>query len=297
MDGDTDLRGSGLAEYLRARRELAAPADFGLPDAGRRRVRGLRREEVAMLAGVSTDYYVRLEQGRDRHPSEEVLGALARVFGLDEDALAHMRQLAAPPKRRKTPVRPERVSAGLLRLLEEWADQPVFVMSRLRNVLASTRLMAALHPGLERDRNMTRALFLDPAERGLYPEWEQVARDSVAWLRAGAGADQGEQLTELVGELVLKSDDFARLWARHDVRVKASGTKHFRHPVAGDLTLSYETFTVNASPGQTLTVYHAEPDSPDADALALLASHVATSAAESAAETGSAPRRVIVYAQ
>jgi transcriptional regulator with XRE-family HTH domain len=278
MSGDTGLPGSGLAEFLRARRELAQPADFGLPDAGRRRVRGLRREEVAMLAGVSTDYYVRLEQGRDQHPSEEILAALAKVFGLDEDALAHMRQLAAPGRRlRRSAGKPERVSPGLGLLLRQWADQPVFVSSRFRDVLASTPLMVALHPGLERDRNLTRALFLDPAERDLYPDWEKVAGDSVAWLRAGAGVDLDHpRLTELVGELVLKSGDFARLWARHDIRVKGSGTKRFRHPVVGDMTLGYETFTVNASDGQTLTAYHAEPGTPDADALTLLASHVAT---------------------
>lgn len=231
-----------------------------------------------MLAGVSTDYYVRLEQGRDQHPSEEILAALAKVFGLDEDALAHMRQLAAPGRRlRRSAGKPERVSPGLGLLLRQWADQPVFVSSRFRDVLASTPLMVALHPGLERDRNLTRALFLDPAERDLYPDWEKVAGDSVAWLRAGAGVDLDHpRLTELVGELVLKSGDFARLWARHDIRVKGSGTKRFRHPVVGDMTLGYETFTVNASDGQTLTAYHAEPGTPDADALTLLASHVAT---------------------
>ena len=299
MDGDTGLPERGLAEFLRARRELARPADFGLPAAGRRRVRGLRREEVAMLAGMSTDYYVRLEQGRDRHPSDEVLAALAGVFGLGDDALAHMRQLAAPgPRRRRTAVKPERVNAGLLRLLGQWADQPVYVTSRFRDVLACTALTAALHPGLVRNTNLTRMLFLDPAERDLYPDWEQVARDSVAWLRAGAGADlEHPRLTELVGELVLKSDDFARLWARHDVRVKGSGTKRFRHPVVGDLTLGWETFSVNASPGQSMSVYHAEPGSRDADALALLASHAATVAAEGEAGTGALPPAVLTFGE
>ncbi|HSZ40779.1 MAG TPA: helix-turn-helix transcriptional regulator [Trebonia sp.] len=292
MDGDTRL-----AEFLRARRELAAPGDFGLPDAGRRRVRGLRREEVAMLAGVSTDYYVRLEQGRDRHPSEEIVLALGRVFGLDEDGLAHMRQLALPgQRRRKTASKPERAGQGLLRLLDQWADQPVFVASRFRDVLACTPLFAALHSGLASDHNLTRMLFLDPAERDLYPDWEQIARDSVAGLRAGAGADLDHpRLTELVGELVLKSDDFARLWARHDVRFRPPGIKRFRHPVVGEFTLSYETFSVTASPGQQLTVYHTEPGSPDADALALLASHAATTAAEAGAGSLGTPSRVIVF--
>jgi transcriptional regulator with XRE-family HTH domain len=287
MDGDTQL-----AEFLRARRELAMPADFGLRDAGRRRVRGLRREEVAMLAGVSTDYYVRLEQGRDRHPSEEVLTALGRVFGLDDDGLAHMRQLsAARPRRRKAGGKPEKVGPGLLRLLDQWADQPVFVSGRFKDVLACTPLFLTLHSGLASDRNLMRMLFLDPAERDLYPDWEQIARDSVAGLRAGAGADLDHpRLTELVGELVLKSDDFARLWARHDVRVRPPGIKRFRHPVVGEFTLSYETFSVTASPGQSLCVYHAEPGSPDADALALLATHAASRADTVA---GRAPRTIV----
>jgi hypothetical protein len=187
-------------------------------------------------------------------------------------------------------------------VLRQWADQPVLVTSRFRDTLACTSLMAALHPGLARDRNLTRALFLDPAERALYPEWDRVARDTVAWLRAAAGADLDHpRFTELVGELVLKSDDFARLWARHDVRVKTAGVKRLRHPVVGDLTVGYETFAVNASNGQSLSVYHAEPGSPDADALALLASHAATTAtmAAAAAADGAAgdsePRRVLVF--
>jgi hypothetical protein len=176
------------------------------------------------------------------------------------------------------------VSPGLLQLLRQWPDQPVCVVSRFRDVLACTTLFAALHPGLTRDQNLMRMLFLDPAERDLYPDWETIARDSVASVRAGAGADLDHpRLTELVGELVLKSDDFARLWARHDVRFKLPGNKRFRHPVVGEFTLSYETFSVTASPGQTLIVYHAEPRTRDADALSLLASHAATTAADRSA--------------
>jgi transcriptional regulator with XRE-family HTH domain len=278
MDAD-----SQLGEFLRARRELARPADLGLPDSGRRRVPGLRREEVAMLAGVSTDYYVRLEQGRERHPSDEVLTALAGVLGLDEDALAHLRQLAAPrPRRRRAQPRPERASPGLLSLLGQWPDTPAFVMNRFRDVLACTALAAALHPGLDRDRNMVRLLFLDPAERDLYPEWDRVARDSVAWLRAAAGADLGHpRLTEVVGELTVKSPEFARLWSRHEVREKSSGAKRLVHPVTGEIALDFETFAVGARQGQSLTVYHAAPGSRAADALSLLASHAATSAQDS----------------
>lgn len=158
-------------------------------------------------------------------------------------------------------------------------------------MLACTTLFAALHPGLGRDQNLMRLLFLDPDERDLYPDWETIARDSVASVRAGAGPDLDHpRLTELVGELVLKSDDFARLWARHDVRFKLPGIKRFRHPVVGEFTLSYETFAVTASTGQTLIVYHAEPGGSDADALALLASHAATTAA------GRPPGEVLQFA-
>lgn len=282
MDAD-----SQLGEFLRARRELARPADLGLPDSGRRRVPGLRREEVAMLAGVSTDYYVRLEQGRERHPSDEVLTALAGVLGLGEDALAHLRQLtAARPRRRRQP-RPEQASAGLLSLLGQWPGTPAFVMNRFRDVLACTALAAALHPGLRHDRNMVRLLFLDPAERDLYPEWDRVAREAVAWLRGAAGADLDHpRLTAVVGELTVKSPEFARLWSRHEVREKSSGSKRLVHPVVGEIALDFETFAVGARQGQSLTVYHAAPGSRAADTLSLLASYAATSAPDRHGTTG-----------
>ncbi len=267
-----------LGEFLRARRELARPADAGVIDDGRRRVRGLRREEMAMLAGVSTDYYNRLEQGRDRHPSPEVVTALARVFGLDDDSLAHLRDLADPRRPRRRPARkPERISPGTLQVLQLLSGSPALVQTRFRDVLACTTLAAALHPGLLREPNMLRLLFLNPAQKDFYPDWERVARESVAWLRAAAGDDlRHPRLTCLVGELSLNSEDFGRFWNRHDVRMKSSGTWRGMHPIVGGLTVGYETFAVNASPGQFLTVCHAVPGSRDADALALLASHAAT---------------------
>ncbi|TDE11479.1 helix-turn-helix transcriptional regulator [Jiangella asiatica] len=281
---DTDTR---LGDFLRARRELARPEDVGLPAGwGRRRVPGLRREEVAMLAGVSADYYVRLEQGRDKHPSEQVLEALARVFGLDDDAAAHLRELARPAQpRRRSPSRPEKVGTGTLRLLESWPNTPAMVLGRYLDVLAANPLALTVNSCSAPGVNQVRAVFLDPAARDIYPDWDTVAQETVASLRAAAGADLDEpRLTELVGELSLKSDDFRRLWARHDVRPKTAGVKRFVHPMVGELTLSYETLAIASAPGQLLVVYHAEPGSPSERALALLGSATA-SAAEPAPRT------------
>lgn len=280
-DGDT--RGDNrLGEYLRARRELAQPADVGLPEGfGRRRVPGLRREEVAMLAGVSADYYVRLEQGRDKHPSEQVIEALAGVLGLDDDAVAHLRELARPVSRRRRPQpRPERVAPGAERLIHSWAYTPAMVAGRCLDVLAANAMAQALNSCLRPGTNQVRALFLDPVTRDIYPDWDKVAAETVASLRATAGADLDDpRLTELVGELSLKSDLFRRLWARHDVRAKVSGTKRFRHPMVGDLTLDYETLAVTSAPGQLVIAYHAEPGSPSEQALALLGSTLTPAAA------------------
>lgn len=266
-----------LGEFLRARRELVHPDELGLPEPARRRVPGLRREEVALLAGVSVDYYVRLEQGRDRHPSEQVIEALARVLALDEESVVHMRELARPvARRRRTPSRPERVTPGVLRLLETWSNTPALVVGRYQHVLAHNRLAEAVNACSVTGVNQVRMVFLDPEARHIFPDWESVAQDTVASLRASAGTDLDDpRLTDLVGELSLKSDDFRRLWARHDVRARTAGSKRFVHPIAGDLTLSFETFAVNGAPGQTLVAYHAEPGSESERALALLGSLVA----------------------
>jgi transcriptional regulator with XRE-family HTH domain len=267
-----------LGEFLRARRELTRPEEFGLPDPGRRRVPGLRREEVALLAGMSADYYIRLEQGRDKHPSEQVIEALARVFTLDDEGVAHLRELARPvTRRRRRPSQPERVSPQLERLLEAWPGTPALVLGRYLDVLANNRLAAALNHCSVKGQNQLRVMFLDPDSRQIYSDWDKVAVETVATLRASAGTDLDDpRLTELVGELSLKSEDFRRLWARHDVGVKTAGTKRYLHPMVGELTLSYETFAVNGNPGQLLIVYHAEPGSPSEHALALLGSVTAT---------------------
>ncbi|MFR9768941.1 helix-turn-helix transcriptional regulator [Nocardia sp. SC052] len=271
---DSDNR---LGAFLRARRELVRPEDFGLPGGGQRRVAGLRREEIALLAGVSADYYVRLEQGRDRHPSEQVIASLARVFALDEEGTAHLRELARPTARRpRAPRRPERVAPGLLRLMNAWPHTPALVLGRYLDVLAANPLAAAVNSCSVPGVNQVRMVFLDPEARDVYLDWPTIAADTVASLRATAGADLDDpRLTELVGELSLKSEEFRQLWARHDVRAKTGGVKEFRNPMVGDLTLSYETFSVNGAPGQILIAYHAEPGSLSERSLALLGSLIA----------------------
>lgn len=272
-----DRSDNRLGQFLRARRQLARPEDFGLPEPGRRRVPGLRREEVALLAGVSADYYVRLEQGRDKRPSEQVLDALARVFDLHDDARSHLYELARPvPAHRPPPARSERVAPGVLRLLDTWST-PALVIGRYLDTLAANPLATALNPCSTVGTNQIRTVFLDPMARDILPDWEVVARELVASLRATAGTDLDvPRLTELVGELSLKSAEFRRLWARHDVAVKTAGRKRFRHPMVGELELGYETFAINGAPGQLLIVYHAEPGSPAEQALALLGSMITT---------------------
>jgi transcriptional regulator with XRE-family HTH domain len=267
-----------IGEYLRARRDLVQPQDVGIPDSGsRRRVRGLRREEVAMLAGVSSDYYVRLEQGRDQHPSQQVLDALARALRLDDDATAHLHRLANPPtrRRRKTP-RPEKVPAGILQLIESWSQTPAYVHSRYLDVLAANPLATALAPYYAKGENLVRAAFLDPRVRDMYRDWELATENTVAALRALVGPDVDDpRLNELVGELSVRSDRFRQLWARHDVRPKRSGTARFDHPLVGPLDLSDERLPIPGTDRQTLVVFHAASGSVSAQALTLLASTAA----------------------
>jgi transcriptional regulator with XRE-family HTH domain len=269
---------NALGAFLRARRERVDPADHGIADAGRRRVPGLRREELAFLAGVSAPYYARLEQGRDRAPSAPVLDAIAHVLQLDTEAAAHLHRLVeSGPPRRRAPRPPERVSAVVRRLVDAWPLQAAVVIGRYRDVLASNELAVALNPGFCAGHNLVRDTFLEPAVRELYLDWTDVARGAVAGLRASSGADPDDpSLATLVGELSLKSEDFATMWARHDVHAKTTGMKRYRHPLVGDLELDYQTFTINGTGEQTLHVFSAEPGSPAADALSLLARTVAS---------------------
>lgn len=290
--------GNPIGEFLQARRRLVRPEDQGLAPGVRRRVPGLRREEVALLAGVSTDYYVRLEQGRERNPSAQVVEALARALDLDAEAAAHLHRLAGPaPRRRRAAARRERVGTGLLRMMEAWPDTPAVVLGRCLNVLAHNDLGRALFDGHTHSDDLVRLVFLDPDARAFYPEWDRIAASTVGALRASAGTDPDDpRLVEVVGELSLKSETFRRLWARHDIRGKTGGTKLFRHPLVGDLSLEYETLTVNEAPDQQLVVYRAAPGSPSAQALALLGSLTAAprpdgGADSRPADTASARRR------
>jgi transcriptional regulator with XRE-family HTH domain len=263
---------NAIGTFLRARRELVRPADVDLAPGGRRRVSGLRREEVALLAGVSSDYYVRLEQGRERHPSAQVVDALAHALTLDEEATAYLHELARPrPRTRRR--RGEQISPALTGMLAAWTATPALVLGRCLEVLAANDLGTALFAGHTYSDDLVRLVFLDPDARDFYPEWERVAVNTVGGLRAAAGLDQDDpRLIETVGELSVRSPDFGRLWARHDIRQKTRETKRFRHPLVGELSLSYEAFTVNSAPGRQLVVYHAEPGSPSAEALSLLGS-------------------------
>jgi transcriptional regulator with XRE-family HTH domain len=263
-----------IGEYLRARRQLVPPQGAGTPGpGGRRRVPGLRREEVAMLAGVSSDYYVRLEQGRDQHPSRQVLDALARALQLDDDATAHLHRLAASPsrRRRKAP-QTEKVPAGILQLIASWTQTPAYVHGRYMDVLAANPLATALDPCCVKGENLVRAVFLDPRVRDMHGDWEHVTESTVAGLRALVGPDVDDpRLNELVGELSVRSERFRQLWARHDARPKRSGTTRIAHPSAGPLELSHEKLPIPGADRQTLVIYHAAPGSASALALALLA--------------------------
>jgi transcriptional regulator with XRE-family HTH domain len=262
-----------IGEYLRARRELVQPEEVGLPNLGRRRTPGLRREEVAMLAGVSADYYIRLEQGRDQHPSPQVLDALARVLQLDEDATAHLHGLAQPPApRRRRSSRPERAPGPIIQLMMSWPTTPAYIFGRYLDVLAANPLASALAPWFTAGENLVKGAFLDPRRRELRPDWERSLGGTVAALRANVGPDIDDpRLTELIGELSLRSEKFRQLWARHDARPKGSGTTVMLHPQVGRLELSYTKFPIPETDRQTLSVYHAAPGSTSERALALLA--------------------------
>ncbi|MFL6120255.1 helix-turn-helix transcriptional regulator [Actinophytocola sp.] len=260
---------SALGEFLRARRELVTPKDVGLETGGFRRVPGLRREEVATLAGISADYYLRLEQGRDRHPSVQVLDALARVLQLDETATAHLMGLGGhlPPRDPRDPLVPE----GIPELIDGWPDNPAYVMSRFTDLLAVNRLAAALSPNYRVGVNMLRRLFLDPAEREMRRDWELMTEESVGTLRASTGADlSNPRLIELVSELSAESERFRLLWSRHDVQVRHSRVHHLTHPVVGDLDLRAHKLIISGTDTVRLVVLHADPGSRDAERLARL---------------------------
>ncbi|MFT3797356.1 helix-turn-helix domain-containing protein [Microbacterium sp.] len=272
MDRRADVR-----EFLQSRRDRLTPDRAGLPAyGGNRRVPGLRREEVALLAGVSVDYYTRLERGDLSGVSDAVLGALARALQLDDAETAHLFDLAraahASPLAPRTAPRRDGLRPGIQRLLEA-IDAPATVIDGHHYYVGANRLGRALYAPVfaEAVPNSARFLFLNPAAHDFYPQWDQVASELVAALRGEAGrSPYDKRLTDLVGELSTRSEPFRTLWAAHDVRHHRTGVKHIRHPHVGDLVLTYEALELPADPGLRLSVFTAEPGSTSADALTLL---------------------------
>ncbi|MDT0479256.1 helix-turn-helix transcriptional regulator [Streptomyces doebereineriae] len=290
MDREQHSGGTELGRYLRARRAQVTPEEVGLPPgAGVRRTPGLRREELATLAGISIDYFTRLERGKETHPSPSVVDSLARALRLEEEEHDHLRSLvthaALPHSRLRssagTPSAPERptpsrsVRPGVKIMLEAMRPLPAHVVSRTGDVLAwnpgGLRLLAGMEDWPARQRNIARYVFLHPAARDLFDDWGNQVRGCVARLRALAGTDpDAPDLTRLAGDLLLKSPEFARLWERYDVKGNSYGRKTFHHPDVGDLTLGYQSLQLEGAPGHRMVVYHAEPGSAEYDAMVLL---------------------------
>jgi transcriptional regulator with XRE-family HTH domain len=263
LRGNTELR-----DFLRSRRARLTPEAAGLaPHPGGRRVPGLRREEVAQLAGVSVDYYVRLERGRNPHVSDVVLDAVARALRLDDAERGHLFALARPSRAQHRATPPQRVRPGLYQVLDSLGDIPALITGRRLDILAGNRMAHALHTDFDalphRERNMARYIFLDPAARELYDDWPAAARSLVAILHVDAGRHPDDpQLAELIGDLSLRDDNFRRWWTDHDVLNNTHGTRLYHHPVVGDLTLDYEIFSPAGDKDQRLSLHIAEPGSP-----------------------------------
>ena len=289
MDNRAQVR-----EFLVSRRERISPAQAGLPayGGGNRRVKGLRREEVALLAGVSIDYYVRMERGNLAGASDAVLDGIAGALQLDEAERAHLFDLAraaqpTPPRRRRA--KPSGVTEGIQQVLDAITDAPAWIRNARHDMLAANRMARALYAPLladpRRPVNNARFIYLDPAARDFFTDWERAADDIAAMLRSEAGHNpHDKQLIELIGELSTRSEDFRTRWAAHNVRFHRTGHKRLRHPVVGTLDLDFEAMEFPAHPGLTLVVYTAAAGTPAADNLKLLASWAAT-----AEETGDLP--------
>jgi transcriptional regulator with XRE-family HTH domain len=267
--------GTEIREFLTSRRGRITPEQAGLRHyGGRRRVSGLRREEVAMVAGISAEYYTQLERGNVSGVSEDVLDAISRTLQLDDVERAHLFHLVRaakqlPVKTNKTTIQ---VRPGVQRVLDSMTDAVAFVRNSHQDVLSANRLGYALYADLfanpQRPANLARFVFLDPRARDFYVDWDGIADAAAFNLRATAGRDPyNRALTDLVGELSMRSDDFRERWASQDVRQYRSGTQRFRHPLVGELELAYEALAVTAAHDEIIIVYTAEPDSPTHDAL------------------------------
>jgi transcriptional regulator with XRE-family HTH domain len=292
MDNRAQVR-----EFLISRRERISPAQAGLPayGGGNRRVKGLRREEVALLAGVSIDYYVRMERGNLTGASDAVLDGIANALQLDEAERAHLFDLAraaqpASPRQRRTKI--SGVTVGIQQILDAIIDAPAWVRNARHDLLAANRLARGLYAPVladpRRPANNARFVYLDPAARDFFADWERAADDIAAMLRSEAGSNpRDKQLIELIGELSTRSEEFRARWAAHNVRFHRTGHKRIHHPVAGTLDLNFEAMEFPAHPGLTLLAYTAAAGTPTADSLRMLASWAAT-----AEQTGDLPASV-----
>jgi transcriptional regulator with XRE-family HTH domain len=278
-------RNSDIREFLVSRRAKISPDQAGLPAYGaNRRVQGLRREEVAMLAGISVEYYTRLERGMTSGASEEVLEGIARALQLDEAERAHVFDLVrAANRNRPTRTRPtqDRVRPTVQRILEAMVGVPAYVRNGRLDLLSANRLGAALYSPVFEDPagppNTARFIFLNPKATEFFEDWDNIASDAVAILRAEAGRDPyDKRLSDLIGELSTRSDEFRVRWAAHNVKFHRTGTKRLHHPVVGELVLAYEALELPGDSGQRILAYTAEPDSPTQNALDLLASWILT---------------------
>jgi transcriptional regulator with XRE-family HTH domain len=262
-----------LATFLRTRRDLLKPADVGLVEGERRRVAGLRREEVAMLAGISSEYYLRLEQGRERQPSDQVLEGLASALQLNDDATQYMRNLARPAPRRRRRGAPaaEKVDPGLQTLIDNWHLTPAYVHDRRMTIVAANAMACALTPYFAPGVNHMRAVFLDPGLRNWIRNWEEVTGILTASLRFNVAEDSSHdpELQALIGELSIASQRFRTLWARQDVKQKTSGPAIVDHPQVGLLELRYRTFVLPDS-HHVLVTYYADSGSTAEERLRLL---------------------------
>ncbi|MEV6006019.1 helix-turn-helix transcriptional regulator [Streptomyces sp. NPDC051976] len=267
-----------LGSFLRNRRERIDASSAGVVSHARRRVKGLRREELALLAGVSPSYYTRIEQGRDRHPSREILEALARVLRLDDTERSYLWSLVAPslaPAGGSGPAPADTVRPGVLVLLERWADLPAFVVAPTRDVLAGTPLAARVNPAWSPGHNLIEFTFLDPRARDLYVEWDDIALQAVAGLRTTAAA-RPAQLDGFVASMRERSATFRAIWDSHEVYDRVAGQKRLATEEAGVLALDFETFALAGPEGHVLYVYFPRPGSDDDTALRFLANRERT---------------------